>query len=423
MIMIMNSILSRYYKINFFYISSFFVPWTVLGFDLRGLSNLSLAFIFCLLDIKFWCDFFKKRIEKRICNLLIFFLLFIYYFSIRSVNPASIYFNFLFPAIYCTYVYFNLKKNDISGLLFGLYSSLIFSTFQFLEVNFLKTTFLSVSNLEMNFGFGRFGIVQPTGQYGLIGFFKNIIRVSGPAAEPSFFAMTLFSLLPIFHKNKTVLLAIFVGFVVSFSKVSLIFIVFSLFFLIFVRYLFLSYFYFIYFISFLYLVGTKFFLFKYISREDFFISNPSIYTRFVGGLIFFDLDYFYKIIGVGKYNSCNFVSNNWQRVTEMGTGYFDFVRSANCSLVNFSNIGSLLVDGGLIGLIFWSFWPYLIKSAILREKFNIKIVLDKTMFSALLCWWFLCTLNVYFLTFNIPSFFLLAWIFHSQIKIYEKSVI
>ncbi len=401
-------------KSKFFFWTCFFVPWTILGFEISGFSNISLAFLFCILDIKFWLSYLNQKKSIGTYRLIAVFLFLTVFSAFRANNPVSLFSNFLMPALFCIYVYNGLKVYNIIGLYSGILAASFFTISQWIERMFFKTDFFSFANLRIDLGAIKFGIVQPTGQYGIVDFFSNLSRVSGPAAEPSFFAMTLFALLPIYYQQPMLLFLSLICFFMSFSKVSLMYLFLLLLFWLLFTCRAVIYSYAVFFSVSAYLFLGKLLEFFYGSREAFIFANSSIYTRFLGSLVFFKLNLFEKIFGTGKFQSCNYVSLKWQKVTELGTGYLNFANASDCNLTHASSLGSLIVEAGMIGVLAIILLPFFVIKLIRPDLKIFSLLFQQSIFSMYLCYWFFSFINIHFLTFFVPSYFFLSWVFYKQ---------
>lgn len=405
----MNSMLNVAPNKFLFKMVSILAPWPILGFDIVGLSTIYLCFLFLLFDVPFW---YKLTTQCKFSNesMVWFFgvLSFCLYCLLISNRPESLVINFCMPAIFTLYVFFGIKKYGVNSYLLGLVAASIFAIFQWTEVTFFTTEYFSVQNIISYFGEVKFGIAQPTGSVTISELITSLHRVSGSTAEPSSLTQMLFLSLPLFSSNPLLLAIILLGIFVSASKVTLILGGVGVTLLILWR-LRLGAFA-------LFLAATLIFYFfvgqallnKFESRKAILDYSPSIYMRFVPVFFYENLPLYSKIFGVGKYGACQLADKTWQEETETKSGYINFEKQENCFMTNFSGVGSLLVDFGMIGILATamlftflpgqktkSVWKYL-----LRNKYSI-----------LYFWWFLSFLNIYILTFVPASYYFLGWIF------------
>jgi hypothetical protein len=254
----------------------------------------------------------------------------------------------------------------------------------------------------------KFGIAQPSGSVTVSEFITSLARVSGPTAEPSHLSQILLLSLPLLSKNLLLLSLVLFGIFVSASKVTIIIGGAGFVLLIMWRLKIGSFPILLSITLILYFLAGQALLNKFENRKAILDYSPSIYMRFLPIYYYEDLPMYRKIFGVGKYGACRLADKTWHEETELKSGYINFERQENCSMTNFSGVGSLLVDFGMIGILaiamLFTFLPDQKRTSTWKNFFRNK-------YSILYFWWFLGFMNIYILTFVPASYYFLGWIF------------
>ena len=395
-------------NLKIFFLCSFLAPWQVLGFKIPGLSIIYLCFLVMLFDFKFWSQVLDYQFSRQ--SIVWFFglmTLCLYSLTISS-HPESVVVNFIMPSVFTIYVYFGIKSYGVNSYLLGITSSCIFAFFQWYEATFLSSQYLHVDKIISIFGNITFGIAQPTGSVAPSELSYSLFRVSGSTAEPSFFSQILLVSIPLFFRRPVLAMFLIIGILVSMSKITLFLGAFGIILYIFWKIRFGSFAVFLIITSIVYFLAGQALVKKFETKRAILDFHPSIYMRFLPSLFYKDLSFSNKVFGVGKYGACRVADKSWHQETETLTGYIDFEKQENCFLTNFSGVGSLWVDFGLIGVCalggIFTFLPGSNLNSYREYFFRNKK-------SILFFWWFICFLNVYILTFVPSSYYFLGWLF------------
>jgi hypothetical protein len=345
-------------------------PWLFLGLNFFGYSLL-LSMLIPLLDVLYWTTFVSTGCRDKSHRYLIFFVasLVIFWIGWRSPSSLRLFLKFGLITLFIKYVISILENYGTKPFTYAYRLACTVTVIQFLLVNFVNGAYLFdpkalIISLTSSLTLGT-GI--DAGQYFGVHLWHQLARVGGTALEPGHMALiaTVFSpfLIKTFPDRLLLAGAIFA----SLSKVSffqLLIIAWGWLAVYIIRagMLWIS-------IILAYIGISIFFLARYFSSaKDLFAFNPSIYERLQGAILFLNSDLQFKIFGHGYLGVCEHV-NSSDIISEHATGYSELVTGGSiCNLGVHSLFGSVLLEGGLIGIFAIAICLTLIETRRLRRS-------------------------------------------------------
>ena len=333
-----------------FALASFFAPWQILGFTVQG-NVFYLTFLFVLVDLNYWLHF-PKRLDRRVSKIIILGLLFGFYFFLRTQSPLATFVKLGSISAYVVYFSDGLMNHGYGYLRKGALLSVSFAFLQFVEGNFFHTTYLSVSKLQFPI---LDGIFFGTGSEQGASYDSNVVqgltRVSGTANEPGHYSVLCVAMLGIFQTERKMFLAILLGLLVSFSKVTPLLLL--LFLLVMVARFVLkvpNWSVLLAIVGFYY-VSSNALIDQWGGRASLLKDNVSIHERVLPAAVYRELDFTARILGTGYRRACGFLPESFLSVGEYKEGLTRRPSGDEiCAIGAHSGIGAFLFEQGLLAL-------------------------------------------------------------------------
>lgn len=360
----------------------FFTPWTVIGISSPLVSNLPIALLLALCDLKFILGILNRlsfKIIYEINKYDLIFIIIILYFIFEDSYKNQIWGIFI-SLYFIAYIIKGpiLKAERYAGI--GLLSCILFGLVQFLSIQYFQSDALSNQRIFELINVEYFGIYQISGSIARSQIFEELFRVSGGASEPALFSMTIFLLSNCVKINNYYK---YIGYFISLSKVTIIYILVDSI-RIFRKHaivIMLS----------ITIVIIYYFQDTFINLDivNLYSLDHSSYIRLLPAFYLLNIDLHDLLFGIGRGNFCNAIHDIF---------FYGSVMDADwCQGDAGSFLGSILIEKGVIGLFLFLLIPYLIY----KKMNNVPL---KCYYSCLVIY-IMGTLNIHYLTFFAPALF------------------